>query len=179
MRIETSQVTLTLVDEKYSHEIPELDTTISGKQIHKQLVDNRIWKNDKDGKYVSIQFDSQEFQFRPARVINGVAMKATQITVGKTVAEALLASSIIVVGDKKDFLNAPAVQYLHVVDSYDMSQAAPAKPLSPTACGICEKEMQTLPRLTRHYEKHKKTHPELFEKTNAFDKEEENEEVEA
>ena len=177
MRVETSQVTLALVDEKYEHFIPELDQTITGKQIHKQLVDNRRWMNDKDGKYVSLQFDANEFQFRPARGVNGQAVKASQFTVGKSVAEALLASSIIVVGDKKDFLNAPAVQFLRVVESHEMGVERP-KVTSPTTCGICDKDMQTLPRLTRHYEKHKKTHPELFEKTNAFEKEE-TEEVEA
>lgn len=178
MIIETSQVTLAIVDEKYEHVIPELDQTITGKQIHKQLVDNRVWKNDKDGKYVSLMFDSKEFQFRPTRVINGQTVKATQFTVGKSVADALLSSSIIVVGDKKDFLNAPAVHFLQVLESHEMGVERP-RVSSPTTCGICDKDMQTLPRLTRHYEKHKKTHPELFEKTSAFEKEEDTEEVEA
>lgn len=177
MIVETSQVTLALVDDKYEHEIPELDRVITGKEIHKQLIDNHLWKNDKDGKYVSLQFNAQEFQFRPARTVDGRHVAGTQLTVGKTVAEALLASSIIIVGKKEDNLNNPAVRYLRVTDQNELGEAKTSG--SPTACSICGEDLKTFPRLTRHYEKHKKTHPDLFKTATTYDAPEETEEVEA
>lgn len=170
IQVETQQVTLALVDEKYTRYIPELDHTITGKDIHKQLTTNRVWKNDHEGKYVSVQFNAQEFQFRPASDKRG----RTVLTFGKTVADALLRSSVILVGPKEDALTNPGAHFLQVVDSYEMG--VEKKNPSATICGLCGKDMQTFPRLTRHYEKHKKTNPELFEKTAAFEKEEDTEE---
>lgn len=174
IQVETQQVTLALVDEKYSRYIPELDHTITGKDIHKQLVTNRVWKNDHEGKYVSVQFNAQEFQFRPATATR----PRTQLTFGKTVADALLRSSAFLIGPREDALTNPGACFLCVVDSYEMG-IEKKNPASATTCNLCGTDMKTFPRLTRHYDKHKKTNPELFEKTAAFDKEEDNEEVEA
>lgn len=174
LQVETQQVTLALVDDKYTRYIPELDLTITGKDVHKQLVTNRVWKNDHEGKYVSVQFNAQEFQFRPATATK----PRTQLTFGKTIADALIRSSAMLVGPKEDALTNPGACFLCVVDSYEMG-IEKKNDVSPTMCAVpgCGKEMGTFPRLTRHYEKHRKTHPELFEKASAYD--ETTDEVEA
>lgn len=158
MQIESSQVTLAIIEPTYKFEHPETGEVISGKAIHDQMKTNRVLRKNDLGEFSIIQYNQQEFQFwMPAK-----GRDRKTITVPRSVAESLIAGSVIAVGPLKEALSRPMVPYLEVVSQYNLgTETAPASH-SPTMCGICNAEMNTLPRLTRHYDKHKRTHPEYF-----------------
>src|SRR5581483_8286585 len=110
---------------------------------------NKCWKNDHEGKYISVQFNSIDFQFRPG----------TQVVVGETVARCLLRNSSICIGS--DSLNGPVVPFLRVIEKRELNKAEKAG-ITPTTCPICFEDQKTFPALTRHLGKERKLHPELF-----------------
>lgn len=148
MKLEQTQVKLRLVDEQFSHFDDENGQTISGKDIHKQMNKNGVWKNDAKGKYVGIQFDGHEFVFRPGEII----------VVGESIARSLRKSSHIIVGHQ---LTGAIVPFLQVAETYSLGETD-ASNRPATACPICGVDQKTFPALTRHMGKERKLHPELF-----------------
>lgn len=149
-QVEQIQVTLGLIDENsFSQHIDATGETVTGKQVYLQLRKNNCWKNDHDGKYLSVQFNSVDFQFRPGDVM----------TVGETVARHLLRNSAICVGG--DSLNGPMVPFLTVIKRRELNKAEKAG-ITPTTCPICFEDQKSFPALTRHLGKERKLHPELF-----------------
>lgn len=148
-QVEPIQVTLGLVDENFKIEISETGETVTGKDILKQLAKSNQWKNDHAGKYLPVQFNALEFQFRPG----------TSVTVGESVAHSLLRSSALIVGG--DQLNGPMVPFLVVLGKRELN-AIERVGHSPTTCPICFEDQKTFPALARHMGKEKKLHPELF-----------------
>lgn len=147
--IDPIQVTLGLVDESFSTQIDSTGEIVTGKDVLKQLMKNNAWKNDHEGKYVSVQYDAQEFMFRPG----------TTITVGKQVARNLVRNSGVCVGG--DSLNGPVIPFLRVVQERELNKAERIG-VTPTTCGICGVDQKTFPALTRHLGDERKAHPELF-----------------
>jgi len=165
MKLEQTQVKLRLVDEKFSHFDDENGQTISGKDIHKQMSKNGVWRNDAKGKYAGVQFDGHEFMFRPGEII----------VVGETIANALRRSSRIIVGHQ---LTGSIVPFLEVAEQYSLGEAdAGNRPA--TACPICGVDQKTFPALTRHLGKERKLHPELFKEESVEWDESETEKAEA
>lgn len=146
--IDPIQVTLGLIDENFSLSIDSTGEIITGKDVLAQLRKNNAWKNDHEGKYVSLQFDAQEFMFRPG----------TSITVGKNVARNLIRNSGVCVGG--DSLNGPIVPFVQILEERELNRAD--KTVTPTTCGICGVDQKTFPALTRHLGDERKAHPELF-----------------
>jgi hypothetical protein len=160
---ETSQVRLRIISPDSNIFNDETGTSVSGKDVLKQLKINNVWKNDKQGKYIGIQFDAFEFVFREGEMI----------TVGATVARALRRNSIICVGSDK--LNGPLVPLIEIAEKYELGapvepakEAAVAK--SPTSCPICGEEQKTFPALARHMVKERKKNPDLFKEEGATPK---------
>lgn len=153
--IETTQVRIGLIDPNREIHNPETGTTISGKEVIKQLKTNNVWRNNPDGRYATVQYGGMLFNFK----------EGESLTVPESVARFLRRSSVICVGS--DQLNGPMVPFLEVKETLEMALSSPAKK-SPTACPICGEDQKTFPALTRHIGKHKAEHPELFEekKTN-------------
>jgi hypothetical protein len=155
---ETSQVRLRIISPDKEIFNDETGTSVSGKDVLKQLNINNVWKNDKKGKYIGIQFDAYEFVFREGETI----------TVGATVARALRRNSIICVGSDK--LNGPLVPFIEFAEEYELgapvAATEAAQPKPATACPICGEDQETFPALARHLANRKK-HPELFEKETA------------
>ena len=156
---ETSQVRLRVISPDKEIYNEETGQTVTGKDVLKQMKQNNVWKNDKDGKYASIQFDAFEYQFREGQVI----------TVPSTIGAALRRNSIICVGSDK--LNGPLIPYLEVVERFELGApsepVAPAKPTTQTTCPICGEDQKTLPALTRHFsKKHAELMKEEKSKTN-------------
>jgi len=113
------------------------------KDVLKQLRVNRMWRRDERGDYLSIQFDGQEFKFRP-----GVTF-----TVGKTVGNALIRSSAVIVGD--DPLSDPILPYVEKINEFalgDEDKSSTTSNSSKFVCPFpeCGKDMETAPRLARH-----------------------------
>lgn len=148
-QIEQIQVTLGLVDKDFTKTIDETGEVITGTDILKQLSTNHQWKHDHEGKYASVQFNGNEFQFRPGEIMR----------VGETVAKHLLRGSSICIGP--DSLNGPMLPFLKVIEKRALSHAEKAG-VTPTTCGICGVDQKTFPRLQRHIGEEKKAHPELF-----------------
>jgi hypothetical protein len=165
-QIETTQVRLRLVNEK--DDFPDGTT---GKDVLSEIKKRKqLWKNDEHGKYISIMYDAHEFRFRPGKAL----------TVGKLVANALRRSSALSIGP--DYLNGPMAPTLVVEKEYqlgDEDSDGNAKPQTMTTCPVCLVEQATLPKLTRHLEKHKSDHPELFNEPDGIPWEGKNELVEA
>lgn len=147
--VETTQVKLALVPETHAHELSD-GTIIKGVAVHNQMKTNKVWQKDAEGPYVPLMFSGHEFRFRPGKPLQ----------FNKTVAQCLLRDSHVIVGPKDSQLTNPSVPYLYIVAQYEMG--AEAEPVVPTVCGVCQEDLRTLPRLARHWAKHKATHPELF-----------------
>lgn len=148
-QIEQIQVKLGLVDKDFSVHLDATGETVSGADVLAQLRKNNCWKNDHEGKYVSVQFDSREFMFRPD----------TYVIVGETVAKCLIRNSVICIGG--DQLNGPMVPFLKVLEKREINQSERTAKTA-TTCPICFEEQGSFPALTRHMGKEKKLHPELF-----------------
>ena len=149
---ETSQVRLRIISPDKEIFNEETGQTVSGKEVLKQMKINNVYKNDKDGKYIGIQFDAFEYIFRDGMTL----------TVPETVARALRRNSIICVGSDK--LNGPLIPFIEVVDKFELSAPdAPKAVATPTTCPICHEDQKTFPALTRHLGQERKKHPELFE----------------
>lgn len=147
--VETTQVKLALVPENHQHELSD-DTIVKGVNVHNQMKANKVWQKDEAGPYVPLMFSGHEFRFRPGRPLQ----------FDKTVAQCLLRDSHVIVGPKDSQLTNPSVPYLYIVAQYEMG--ADPEPNIPTICGVCNEDLRTLPRLARHYAKHKAEKPELF-----------------
>jgi len=149
LALETQQVSLKIVDEAAVVGTADGDE-VSGKQIYRSMGNNKVWRNDARGKYVSLMFDGQEIKFRPGEIK----------TFSISVANALIRASAIIVGDK---LTGEIAPFLQRVGYSDLATNESKPFASPTTCPVCGNDQHTLARLTRHILKHKKTHPELFE----------------
>lgn len=122
------------------------------REVIKQLKINKLWREDKEGPYVALQFDGMEFRFRPGKVL----------TLGKSVANALYRSSQILIGP--DYLNGPISTFLVKQGEFELGQEAAEEPkVSPTTCPICHEDQLTLPRLTRHLMSKHKDDPRMIE----------------
>lgn len=140
------QLSIGLVDEKEKFDDQRSGTEVSGKEIHAQMTKNQVWRKGANGeKYAVLQFNGQEFQFCPGKLTR----------VPKNVGEGLIRSSHILVGKLSEALTNPEVPFLHVYDEFVLGQEAAKPERSPTACEMCGEECKTLPRKTRHYDKHK------------------------
>lgn len=160
-QIDPIQVRLGLIDENFSRHIDSTGETVTGKEVLAQLRKNNCWKNDHEGKYISVQFGAVDFMFRPG----------TYITVGENVARCLMNSAAICVGG--DSLNGPIVPFLQVLEKRELNKSERSG-VTATTCGICGVDQKTFPALTRHLGKEKKLHPELFkEETRDWDEEKE------
>lgn len=164
-QIEQIQIKIGLIDENFAKHIDSTGETVTGKDVLSQLRKNNCWKNDHEGKYVSVQVNQTEFMFRPG----------TYVVVGETVARCLLNSSGICVGG--DSLNGPIVPFLQVLERRELNKMEKAG-ITQTTCVICGVEQKSLAALHRHMGKEKKLHPELF-KEDARDWDEETEEAKA
>lgn len=122
----------------------------SDKTILNQLKQNKILHKDEQGLFYSLQFDSQEFKFRPG----------IEIPVAKTIADRLVVDSYIIIGDH---LTGAQVPVLERAGSFKLGEETPEQKAKITACPICNKDQQTLPRLARHLMKaHTKDRPEYY-----------------
>ncbi len=148
---ETSQVKLRIISKDKEIFNEETGMTVTGQDVLKQMKTNNVWRNDAKGKYVGIQFDALEFQFREGEAI----------TVSETVGRCLRRGSVICVGGDK--LNGPLVPFLEIVEKYELGAPVAPKATTPTTCPICGEDQKTFPALTRHMGQEKKKHPELFE----------------
>ena len=136
--IESTQVTLAIIPEDYRFEDPGSGVLLTGKKIFKQMETNRVWRRDPQGKQcVVLMFDGREFTFYPGKTI----------TVAKNIAHALISSSIIVVGDRKDFLVAPAIPFIHAVGEHELGEQNEKPKYSCPECGV---DQETPQRLARH-----------------------------
>lgn len=125
-------------------------------RILKQLKANKLIRDDKNGWYVPVMFDGQEFRFRPNQ----------PITVGKSIANSLYRNSQIMVG--KEWLDGEFSAFLERVGEYSltegMSQSAEALgTASSTVCIFCNKDQKTQPRLARHLMDAHKDDPRMME----------------
>jgi len=134
--IDGTQCTIALIDEAFRKEDPSTGALLTGKKVLKQMESNRVWKNDRDGKYASVQFNGMEFKFRPGKTI----------TVSKTVGDSLIRSSVIVIGDKKDFLTNPGVPFLVKLEEHVLGTEMQAK----YSCPDCHVDFENPAKLARH-----------------------------
>jgi hypothetical protein len=149
--IESTQVRIGLIDPSREIFNSETGVTVSGKDVIKQIKTNNRWTNDKDGRYVMVQYDSLTFNFREGETL----------TVPESVARCLRHSSVITVGSDK--LNGPMIPFLEVKEKLEMALPTAEKKTTPTTCPICGEDQKTFPALTRHLGQERKKHPELFE----------------
>ena len=145
-----TQVRLRIVPPEKEISNPETGTTVSGKEILKQMKTNNVWRLDHVGRYAGLQYDGQTFMFREGEVL----------AVPEVVARHLRRASAICVGSDK--LNGPLIPFLEVVDTFEMTEPVQAA-RTPTTCPICGEDQKTFPALTRHLGVERKKHPELFE----------------
>jgi len=147
--IETSQVQLAIVSPDKEFYVPETGQSLHGKDVIKQMTINRVWHNDKQGRFAMVQYAGQCFKFR-----EGEAK-----TVPESIGSRLRANSAICVGTDK--LNGPIVPFLEIVKRTEMSESVSTK--TPTTCPICGEDQLSFPKLTRHLAQERKKHPELFQ----------------
>lgn len=108
-------------------------------RILKQLKINRMQREDVMGPYFSVQFDGQEFKFRPGQLF----------TVGKTIGNALIRSSAVLIGI--DPLSDPYFPFVEKVKEVQLGQAdVQSIKKSQFACPICGENMKSGPKLARH-----------------------------
>lgn len=106
------------------------------KSILNQLKKNKMWREDTEGPYLAIQFDAQEFKFRPGTVY----------TVGRTVGNALIRSSAVLIGT--DPLSDPYLPYVVKIAEHQLGQTNVKK--AQFECPICHEDQKSAPRLARH-----------------------------
>lgn len=134
--IETEQIRLKLTEEK---------------DVLKEMKRRKVLKRDQKGDKYIVQFDAQEFTFRPG----------STITVGRSVAKALQRSSAIIMGDD---LTGDMVSVLVEAGSYKLGDENEGAAL--TRCPVCKKDMGSLTRLSRHISvAHKGERPDLYDDT--------------
>jgi hypothetical protein len=105
--------------------------------VLKQLKKNKLFREDESGPYLALQFDAQEFKFRPGQTF----------TVGKTVGNALIRSSAVLVGT--DPLSDPYFPYVEKLSESQLG-VVDKKRKSQFACPICGEDMKNGPKLARH-----------------------------
>lgn len=120
----------------------------SDKKILQQMRKNGVFRQDEFGPYASIQFDSQEFKFRPGKTF----------TVGRSVGNALIRSSAILLGD--DPLSDPYLAFVEKKSETQLGQESKQK--AQFSCPICHEDQKSGPRLARHL-MDKSAHKELKE----------------
>lgn len=126
----------------------ETGLTVRGNDILKQMNVNNMWRNDNEGKYASVMFDGQAFQFRVGQ----------ELTLPLTVARHLRRMSAVCVGSDK--LNGPLMPFLEITETFDITRPKPIEvKSSPTTCLICDVDQETYPALMRHQ---MKEHSDLF-----------------
>lgn len=138
MHIESEQVRLRLSGDK---------------DVLEALRKRRRMDKDEKGQKLILQFDSRAFEFRPGRAI----------TVNKTVADALIRSSAIIVGDDLTGEIRPALERLEIYRIGDEESGGARK--SATTCSVCGTDCLSLPALAKHLEKaHIEERPDLYTK---------------
>src|SRR5580765_7210929 len=108
------------------------------KLILQQLRTNKLWRRDSEGDYLSIQFDAQEFKFRPGKTF----------IVGKSVGNALIRSSAVLLGT--DPLSDPYVAFVEKLQESSLGQETVIKRKSQFSCPICNEDQKSEPKLARH-----------------------------
>lgn len=141
MARDAEQVVVRIIAAEGKVDLPDGDV-VTGKDIHSAMARRKVWRNDKEGKYVELMFDGRGYTFRPD----------TSMQMSKRMGEAFVKSSRIIVGKAGEDLTAPFVPFIQIVDEFQMGEQ---KPLTPTSCPKCREECKTMPRLARHImEKH-------------------------
>lgn len=103
------------------------------KEILSMLKTRKQFKKDKDGEYLPVVFNSSEIKFRPGR----------PLTVGRNVAECLVRSSYVIIGDD---LTGDMVPALEALDGYNLDKFIEEGPV----CEFCDKSFQTARALAHH-----------------------------
>ena len=136
MSIESTQVRLRLTNNQ---------------EILKQLKRNKAIRTDAKGEYLPIQFDGYQYDFRAGKVL----------TVGKSVGNALIRSSAVIMGDHLVGDYAAGVEE---IGSYQLGvEQAPEDEAKATTCQVCKLNCHTLPRLARHLlTQHTKDRADLY-----------------
>jgi len=129
MSLELEQVRVTLTKD------PEI---LSMLRTRKQL------KKDKDGEYYPIVFNSAELRFRPNR----------PMVVGKSVAESLVRSSYVILGEDLTGDMTPVIESL---DGYNLNKFIEER----SSCEYCSEDFPTARALSHHLIRE---HRELLEK---------------
>lgn len=133
--MESKQVWLRLINKDFEYTTEHGDA-MRGDQILAQMKKNGVIKNDTEGIYVPVLFDSKAFVFRPGKVVQ----------VGEIVARSLRRSAFIIVGPKA--INGPACPFIEIVKEFQIGEQPDPKP--QFACPICDKDMRNPASLTRH-----------------------------
>jgi len=120
MELELEQVRVTLTKN------PELLTALKARKQFK--------KDDKGKDFYPVIFNSAEIRFYPNQAI----------VLGKTVAECLVRSSYIIVGDSD--LTGDMVPVIEALDGYNLNKFIEERP----KCEYCDKDFQTSKALTHH-----------------------------
>src|ERR1700690_2071496 len=98
MAYESEQVVLRIVPNSPKTIVKTQDgAELSGANIHRFMDKRRVWRNDAEGKYVELLFDGKCFTFRPGKVIQ----------VGKTIANHLMRSPLLIAGSDTECLTGP------------------------------------------------------------------------
>lgn len=129
MNLEMEQVRVTLTKD------PEILAML---RTRKQM------RKDKDGEYYPIVFNSSEIRFRPNR----------PLVVGKSVAESLIRSSFVIIGEDLTGDMTPVIESL---DGYNLDKFIEER----AACEYCKEDFPTARALSHHMIR---THRELLEK---------------
>lgn len=119
--METTQIKLKLTEDKF---------------ILDQLSKKKLWRGKKSDRYVVLQFDGKEFQFRPGKTS----------TLPRNIANGLIRSSAIIA--EEDALSGDPAPFLEKVAEYELGSEDPT--VTPTTCPVCKVEYNTLQRLARH-----------------------------
>lgn len=135
--MELNQVVLRIIPEKGQIVKTGDGESVTSEAIHKVMKRRGVWHNDVNGKYIDLSFDGKSVTFRLGMVLQ----------FDRTVAEALMKSSNILVGSDTENLSAPFVPFLQVVEQFAVGEQ---KENTPTSCPYCYVDQLTRPKLARH-----------------------------
>ena len=122
MQVETAQLTLQLTNNK---------------EVLKQLKKNKRLRSDSQGDVYLIQFDGKEIAFRPG----------VPVTLGYSIARALLRDSRIIIGDQ---LTGEVELALKEIGKSELGVASAEQKKSPTTCNVCGVDKGSLDKLAKH-----------------------------